>query len=281
MKPFSTSKNRTTKAITPTGTEPAAAQIRAALASVSQLREQRQADPALAAAVNWVKQFQLSRFQASYADLLASPIYASTAQFFVTHLYGDASPEQRDAQFARIAPSIAKVFPAQVVQTAVEVSQLHALTEQLDHDMACASLALHAKPLGQQDHGDLACTLYLQAWRRLDCAPLRHQQLSQVLALGQIMGELVQVKGLTLALRMMRGPAHLAHMGALQNWLEEGFATFAALHRHPGATPTFLDLVNQRETTFIDALTDSQEPTQQDAGLVTLRTLRQTTPSAC
>lgn len=255
LSPFSTSKNPSTR------TEPdPASHIRESLACVERLREQRAKNPQLSARATWVKQFQLRRFQACYADLLTSPVYASTAQFFVTRLYGDATPEQRDAQFARIAPSIAKVFPAQVVQTAVDVARLHALTETLDQNLALASLTLHPLALNADDNSEQACHLYWAAWQKLDCEHLRGEQLHQVLALGHRMGELVKVKGLALALRMMRGPAQVARMGALQNWLEEGFSTFATLHRQPHGTTRFLNSVDERETLFI-RLMSASEPT--------------------
>ena len=81
--------------------------------------------------------------------------------------------------------------------------------------------------------------------------------LQQVLALGHRMGQLVQVKGLALALRMMRGPAQLANLGSLQNWLEEGFTTFATLHRQPDGTANFLAWVEERETRFIRSMAAS------------------------
>lgn len=249
LKPSSTNKNHGTGTETNPGL-----QIRQALQKVESLRLQRQEHPSLLAGVAWIKQFQLTRFQACYADLLASSVYSSTAQFFVMRLYGDATPETRDAQFARIAPSIAKIFPEAVVQTAVDVAQLHALTEQLDQDMAKAALQRSNQPLTVHDHSAQACDLYLSAWGQIACTHLREEQLSRVLALGHRMGELVQVKGLALALRMMRGPAQLAKLGALQNWLEEGFSTFAALHRHPNASEQFLKLVAERENQFIAEL---------------------------
>ena len=246
LKPFSTNKSPSTE------TEPGpASHIQEALRCVEGLRQQRAQNPQLSKRAAWVKQFQLRRFQACYADLLASPVYASPAQFFVNRLYGDTAPEQRDAQFARIAPSIAKVFPAQVVQTAVAVARLHALTETLDQNLALASLALQPRVLQANDHSSHACATYQAAWQHLACEPLREEQLQQVLALGHRMAQLVQIKGLALALRMMRGPAQLADLGSLQNWLEEGFSTFAALHRHPNGTAHFLAWVEERETRFI------------------------------
>ena len=59
---------------------PQGEQILRGLHAVADERAARAADPALAAAVVAVKRFQHLRFQATYADLLASPRYARAAR---------------------------------------------------------------------------------------------------------------------------------------------------------------------------------------------------------
>ena len=44
--------------------------------------------------------------------------YAAAARFFLDELYSDKDYADRDAQFARIAGAIEKLFPAQVARTA-------------------------------------------------------------------------------------------------------------------------------------------------------------------
>ena len=66
---------------------------------------------------------------------------------------------ERDAQFSRIAGAMQRLFPQQVVATAVALARLHALTEELDHAMGKAWLAPGA------DDTMPAHVRYVQAWR--------------------------------------------------------------------------------------------------------------------
>ena len=100
-----------------------------------------EADPSLRAALGWVKRVQSQRFAGTYADLLARGPYAAATRFFLDELYSDKDYAERDAQFARIAGAIERLFPAQMRGTAVDLAELHALTEELDQAMAVASLA--------------------------------------------------------------------------------------------------------------------------------------------
>ena len=52
------------------------------------------------------------------------------------------------------------------------------------------------------------------------------------------------------ALKMMHGPAHLAGLGALHDFLERGFEAFRSM----GDAETFLDAVVQRESAILRAL---------------------------
>jgi hypothetical protein len=249
LNPFSTKQSPATSA----KTDPAL-RMQAALQAVALIRQQRRENAALDASVAWVKQFQTLRFRHCYADMLSSSVYGGVARFFLERLYAQAQPQHLDDQFARIAPSIAKVFPGRVVETAVEVGQLHLLTETLDQAMGDA-ITQQQKPgalPNVSSNEALAC--YVAVWREVAHAADRNRQLEMVLDLGNTMAGLVKIPGLALGLKLMRGPAQLAHLGDLQNWLEEGFVTFAALDRRAGATESFLRTVEHRESDLIDTL---------------------------
>src|SRR6478735_3941386 len=115
-----------------------AERIRRAVAEVEQLRHENRAAPGLAGAVSAVKALQSRRFAGTYADLLAGGPYAAAARFFLEELYNDRDYTERDAQFARIAGAMEKLFPRDVADTAAALAELHALTESLDHAMAAA-----------------------------------------------------------------------------------------------------------------------------------------------
>jgi hypothetical protein len=91
---------------------------------VALLRQAVEGSSALGTAVGEVKRLQSRRFAGTYADLLAGGPYAAAAQFFLLELYGDKDYAERDAQFARIAGAIERLFPEQVVGTAVALAEL-------------------------------------------------------------------------------------------------------------------------------------------------------------
>jgi len=223
----------------------AAEKIRQAVADVGQLRLQHQSDPALQASVQAIKRFQARRFAGTYSDLLADPRYEPAARFFLDELYSDRDYSERDAQFSRIAGALQKTLPDHVTCTAVSLAELHALTEKLDHEMALSRL----------NHDEASeVQLYARCWTHVGQRPARTSQLQTVLDLGNELAKLTRTPGLRLMLRMMRGPASAAGLGALQRFLETGFDTFASLAKQPGGVKEFLDTIEARESQLIDAL---------------------------
>ncbi|MGM9514850.1 FFLEELY motif protein [Roseateles sp. DB2] len=206
---------------------------------VEQERQRRLAEPSLHACVQAVKQFQQQRFARTYADLLASPRYAAAARFFLEELYGPGDFSGRDAQFARVVPALVRLFPEQVVQTVLHLAELHALSEQLDGEMADV---LGASPLSS--------LRYVQAWQTVGKPERRQQQIDLTLAVGASLDHLTRKPLLRQALRMMRGPAAAAGLAELQRFLEQGFDTFKAMR---GASD-FLGTVRQREQDLAAAL---------------------------
>lgn len=209
-----------------------AEQILACLREVRAERARRAEDDALAAAVAAVKQFQHARFTHSYADLLAQPRYARAARFFLDDLYGPTDFTQRDEQFARVVPALVRLFPAELVGTVLELAQLHALSERLDTAMA---LALGGCVLDGRSYG--------RAWRQVGDAPARARQIDLMLAVGLALDRYTRSAFLRHSLRLMRGPAQAAGLGALQGFLETGFDTFKAMN----GAQAFLGLIEQRE----------------------------------
>lgn len=223
--------------------------IRDAIAEVQRLRLESESQQSLSEAVSAVKHFQSRRFAATYQDLLAGGPYQTAAQFFLSELYGDANYSTRDAQFARIAGAIQRLLPKAAVATAVSLAQLHVLTERMD--LAMGHSWIQDKPL-QNSTGMSA--LYTRAWRLTGDEQSRRQQLQLVLEIGRDINTLTRTPGLRLVLKMMRGPAHAAGLADLQHFLELGFDTFSTMGRRKGATDTFLQLIEQRETEMIKAL---------------------------
>jgi hypothetical protein len=227
----------------------AARKIRNSVAQVALLRNVARDNPALSGAVRDVKRVQAVRFAGTYSDLLAGGPYAAAARFFLEELYSDKDYAERDAQFARIAGAIERLFPEQVARTAVTLAELHALTEELDQAMALAWLAQG------DDRGKAA--RYVGAWREVGRRLDREAQLDVVMGIGQQMVRLTRTPGLRMLLKMMRGPAVAAGLGSLQHFLETGFDTFAAMVRTPQGAPAFLRVIEGRESELIARLFDA------------------------
>lgn len=217
--------------------------IRQAVAQVEQMRRESRALPDIAAALIAVKQFQARRFRGTYADLLAGGPYAGATRFFLEELYGDRDYAERDAQFARIAGAVEKLFPRDVAGTAAALAELHALTESLDHAMA------RALPSANVDAAS-----YVRAWRTVGRQADREQQLERVIAIGSELARLTRLPGLRLMLKMMRGPAAASGLSELQRFLENGFDTFASIAKSRSGAESFLGTLREREHRLLQAL---------------------------
>jgi hypothetical protein len=213
--------------------------IRESVAKVAEIRQAAAANPDLLEANMAIKRFQAQRFEGTYRDLLRSPIFTGAAKFFLDELYGAKDYSLRDAQFARIASALQTFFPKKVISTAVALAQLHALTEELDQQMALAWLRLPNSSNAQR---------YMQAWKTVSRADDRNRQLQDVLQVGVELDKLTRTPGLRTMLRMMRKPAEVAGLGALQSFLESGFDTFAGMAKNGSSVSEFLETIRQRET---------------------------------
>jgi hypothetical protein len=222
----------------------AARTIREAVRKVAELRQSAGSDPLLRQALGEVKRLQSRRFSGLYADLLRGGTYAEGARFFLQELYGERDYAQRDEQFARIAGAIERLFPAQVGGTAARLAQVHALTEDLDLQLARQWLLVPGPEASR----------YVSAWRAMGREPDRQLQLRAVVELGHELARLTRAPGLRTMLRMMRGPATAAGLAQLQAFLEGGFDTFAGMARQRGAAEVFLQTVGEREQALMQLL---------------------------
>ena len=231
---------------------PPAQKIHEALETVARLRQQRDQNPALALASKEVKSLQAQRFHATYADLLRSYRYKAATAFFLKELYGAQDYAERDNQFARIANTIARLFPQAVVDTAAALADVHALTETLDDQMAREWMDDQAGGATDND-----CALYIHCWRRLGDPAIRQRQLDVVMHLGSELDRLTGMRGLRTLLKMMRRPAAVAGLSNLQYFLETGFDAFAEMR----GAQEFLGVIRERESGWIRALFEDDATT--------------------
>jgi hypothetical protein len=209
------------------------------LGAVRVERAARAADAALAERVTQIKRYQQARFARSYADLLSHPRYAGASHFFLDDLYGPGDFSQRDAQFARIVPALVRLFPGEVVETVEALTALHALSEQLDTEMA-----RHVEGL------PMTAPIYVAAWRRTGQPVNRQRQIELMLDVGRALDVYTHRPLLRHSLRAMRVPARAAGLSSLQAFLESGFDTFRAMH----GADEFLHQIAQRERAMAASL---------------------------
>lgn len=202
-------------------------------------RHRRAGDPGLARRIGSVKAFQQRRFAHTYADLLDSTRYGPAARFFLEELYGPDDFSRRDAQFARVVPSMVKLFPREIVETVGILASLHALSETLDTVMA-----------SHLDDPVVTPQAYVRAWQATGRSSDRQQQITLTLNVASRLDELTRKPLLRNTLRLMRGPARAAGLGELQQFLEAGFDTFRAMK----GAGEFMDTVQAREQSLASSL---------------------------
>jgi hypothetical protein len=204
------------------------------------LHEERAASPQLAAALDRLAAWQSKRLDATYADLAREQRYARALAFFQTDLYGPGDFSRRDAGLARVVPLMVRVLPAGVIATVSRAMELSTLSLELDRALLgklspCASLSV---------------ATYCDAYRVPASRGAREHQIALIVAVGRALDRYVGKPGVRSALAAMRQPARLAGLGALQGFLERGFAAF----RHMGGASAFLATVEARETALMTAI---------------------------
>ncbi len=209
------------------------------LQQVALERTLRASDAALGEAVERVKAFQHDRFARTYADLMTDARYRDATNFFMDDIYGPGDFSQRDTQFARIVPALVRLFPSEIVETIAELAELHALSEQLDTAMGSqlGSFVLDGRRYGE-------------VWRAVGKPMDRERQVDLIVAVGSALDRYTRKAMLRHSLRVMRRPAHVAGLGALQAFLERGFDTFRAM----GGANDFLALISKRERALVAIL---------------------------
>lgn len=209
------------------------------LNKVESERARRRDAAGLETKVQAIKRYQQRRFAHTYADLLASPRYGAAARFFLDELYGPGDFTQRDAQFARVVPALARIFPQEIVETVATLASLHALSESLD---SCMGVHL------AETQVDAAT--YVAAWQATARADERERQIALTLEVAASLDRLTRKPLIRNSLRLMRGAARATGLGDLQHFLETGFDTFRAMR----GAQEFISIVDLRERSLCRTL---------------------------
>lgn len=203
--------------------------------------EERTRNPILGGALDRLRAWQAARLRGTYADLAADPRYAPAVGFFETDLYGRGDFSRRDADLARVVPMLVRLMPESVVACVAEAVELNALSQDLDRRLLVA--------LPRAD-GQFTVAEYCSAFRRAGELGARRRQIQLIDDVGRALDRFVARPMMRTSLAMMRGPARLAGLGALQAFLERGFAAFRTMH----GAEHFLATVAAREKALLDAI---------------------------
>lgn len=220
-----------------------AEELRHHLQLAKALRQQANSDVTTARDRLRVREWQAARLANTYADLLSSPRYGLAAKFFLSDLYGPKDFSSRDDEIERILPLLISMLPARALQTMALAVELDGLTEMLDSAMV-RELQAMGRIASIDDEA------YATAYRRVGQPVERQRQIKLIVDTGEALERLARKPFLAAALRLMHGPANLAGLGDLHEFLENGFGAFRRL----GDATEFLDWISVREQNLLNLL---------------------------
>lgn len=190
---------------------------------------------------NRLREWQSLRLARTHRDLLDSPRYGPAARFFLDDLYGPKDFSRRDDEVERIVPLMTRLLPPPALRTIAMAIGLDALSEELDGAMISA-----LRTGGCMRQIDDAA--YASAYRACDNRGRREEQISLIGEIGKALDGLTHMPMLSALLRAMRGPAHVAGLAELHEFLARGYAAF----KHMGNAEVFLRTVCERETALMN-----------------------------
>ncbi|HSG87896.1 MAG TPA: hypothetical protein VLA56_01700 [Pseudomonadales bacterium] len=207
------------------------------------LQAAQDANPQRAASLRALQDWQNSRLMATHADLAADPRYAPGIQFFVNDLYAPRDFSGRDADIERAYPYMVRALPRAVLDTAADAAWLYVLSRRLDDGMVTALF----ETLGVTE---IDAAAYAEAYRICDAHAERTEQIEIVSILADRLDRYVRSPLVLGVLRMARGPARMAGLSDLQDFLERGTRAF----HHMGGASHFVSTITDREKRLLDRI---------------------------
>lgn len=222
--------------------KPGADLLRAMLARNQSLAEKTLAEGFPLAHFERLQSWQLGRLTTTFEDLYQQEGYRPAVEFFVSDLYGGLDFRERDQEMDRVMPVMVRFLPDNALVALAEAFELQAIS--LEHDVEMAEY------MAEQGVNDLGMAEYCAVY--LACSDREHRarQIQLIRKLGQDLQNLVDKPVINYLLRMLRGPAHAAGFGLLQEFLESGFASFRALED----ADHFVDTIYEREWSAMERM---------------------------
>ncbi|HEX5515163.1 MAG TPA: hypothetical protein VFY81_12255 [Gammaproteobacteria bacterium] len=223
--------------------KPGGAALLRYLERTTELHRDALLESSLAPEIAHLRRWQSERLAWTHADMMNNPRYRGAMEFFREELYGPKDFSQRDADIARVYPLMVQVLPDQALEALSRALELNVLSHELD-----ARLVQELKALDANEH--ITETAYCEAYRRCDNYSARRHQIELINQLAHELDRVVHQRFIGSALKLARRPAKLAGFGALQTFLERGYAAF---RRIKGADQ-FIETIVNRELELLDRI---------------------------
>jgi len=184
-----------------------------------------------------LQSWQQARLALTFADLLQQDAYRSAVNFFLTELYGGLDFRGRDQDMSKVMPVMKRFLPDRVLYIMSEAFELQAISIGFDMKMA--------EYMATQGFDSLDMKRYCETYRACSDQQGRERQILLIRKLGYDLDKLVNKPLVNMLVRLLRGPAHAAGFGKLQDFLESGLGSFREIED----ISYFNETVYQREWT--------------------------------
>lgn len=201
--------------------KPGAERLRSMLARNHAIAEQVEQAAFPLQSFDHLQQWQRTRLIRSYDDLAGQDGYRLAIHFFLSELYGGLDFRDRDQDLGRVMPVMIRFLPDQTLATMSEAFELQAISLEFDIRMA-----VH---MARRRQSELDMERYCGVYRDCSDRAGRERQILLIRKLGYDLDALVRKPLVNRLVRLLRGPAHAAGFGRLQEFLEEGLTSFRAL----------------------------------------------------
>ena len=188
--------------------------------------------------VKTLQEWQCQRLLTTHKKLAHQSRYQDAMQFFVDELYGPKDFSQRDADLARVVPKLAALLPEKAMSALADAVSVNALSFDLDLDLV------------HHLDGELNAQNYATAYRKMGRLDDRKTQIDTIYHLGELLADVVHIRGVSWLIKMARKPAQLAGLLSLHEFLERGFHAFKQI----GDVHSFIDPVLSKEREIMHVL---------------------------
>jgi len=199
-----------------------------------------------------LQKWQQTRLTRTFEDLMQQDAYRPAITFFLTELYGGLDFRERDQEMSKVMPVMKRFLPDKVLYIMSEAFELQAVSLEFDIEMAEYMERLDVPDLDMNRYCEVyrACSdkagdmnRYCEVYRACSDKAGRERQILLIRKLGYDLDRLVNKPMVNFLVRLLRGPAHAAGFGKLQEFLESGLGSFRKL----GDVRYFNEIIYQRE----------------------------------